>query len=480
MMISREGSFGKFEELLEEMVSFVEQSSADQARIDSVERELFSKLLVLGRELLKRFVELAGDGDVGETLTRDQQNLRRLGVHARPYRSIFGVLEIKRFVYAIRAGQKGYAPLDETLALPAGEQSYVLEDWLQRFAVQNAFDHAVRSLNELLGTRTSKRTAERVNQELAKYVDPFRSTGEHLPAREAELLVITADGKGVPMRSTLEERMGLPEPAWRRCQRKRQEGKESERATKRLFRGQVKTRKQMAYVGAVYTIDRWKRSSDDVIDELTRKTSALSRPRPCNKRICAEMTHYSEEERWEGQPGLFVNLARQVAARDPKKAKTLVCLMDGQRSLWNYQRQWFAHAVCIVDIFHIMERLWDAAYCFHKQGSREAEHLVNKYLKMLLEDQVDRVIRSLRGKMKRLSKNKRTNLEKVVKYFNNNRAHMNYGEYLRRGLPIGSGVVEGACRHLVRDNGTDRNEMAHRRCHSNAQDTIRIHQPRMG
>ena len=452
MMFAAEQSFGKAEVRLEQMISFIKQAAADGERIDQVERELFALLMEIGREMLASLIALAGDGDVGETLERGEQTLRRLPEQTRLYRSIFGVLEVKRFVYAVRAGQKCYSPLDEELSLPAGEQSYVLEDWLGRFSVQNPFGSAVESLHELLGTSTSKRTAERINQELATYVEPFRSSqNESLAEEEEELLVVTADGKGVPMRSTLEERMGLPEPAWRRFQRKRQEAKADERAAKRLSRGQVKRRKQMAYVGAVYTIARWKRSAKDITDELLNQQSQPERPRPCNKRICAEMTHYREGERWDGQPRLFTNLALQVGRRDHEGAKPLVCLMDGQRSLWNYQRQWLSRAVCLVDIFHVMERLWNAAYCFHKQGSREAEQFVDHYLQMLLENKVSSVIGSLRRKMLTLSTTKRKSLETVLTYFKNNRKCMQYGDYLQQGYPIGSGVVEGACRHLVRD-----------------------------
>jgi len=453
MMMAVEQALGKAQGVFESLNRTVRDAGEEGRRADEVERQLFEGLLELGRILMAAFFAQTGNGDVGETVERDGQRLHRLkGTSSRLYRSIFGVLRIVRCTYAVRKGQKAYAPLDEKLALPASEQSYVLEDWLQRFCVQNAFGESVRSLGDLLGTKTSKRTAERVNQELASFVEPFRESQSSKFNDDEDILVVSADGKGVNMRSTLESRHGLPEPAWRRCHQKKQEAKAGERAKSRLGRGQVKNRKQMAYVGAVYTIKRWTRTADDLIDELAKKKEEQQRrPTPKNKRVQAILTNYQEGRRQDGQPSLFANLAAQVAQRDPQGSKPLVCLMDGQRSLWQMQRRWLARAVCILDIFHVIERLWQAAYCFHREGSRAAEEMVNHYLKMILEGKVSSAIGSLRRRSAKLSQKKKDALEKILVYLRNNREYMQYDQYLQQGYPIGSGVVEGACRHLVKD-----------------------------
>lgn len=452
MMVAAEQAFGKSREILEQLVAFVNECAEETERIDCVERQVFGKLLGLGHELLKAFVALSGDGDLGETLELDEQTLRRVQKCSRKYRSIFGVLDIERCVYATRPGQKGYAPLDKQLSLPANETSYVLEDWLQRFCTQNAFAPSVQSLRDLLGVVVGKRTAERSNQKLAEHVEPFRkSQDECLPEEEEEVLVVTVDGKGVPMAQTLEERMGLPEAPWRRSRRKQQEEKAEEKAKKRPGPGHGNVHKQMAFVGAVYTIACWPRTAEDVTDEVLRKESQPDRPQPRNKRLHAEMNRYQEDELLRGQPRTFDAMAWQVYRRDPENQKPLVCLMDGQRSLWDFQRQRLPRAVGIVDLFHVMERLWNASYCFHPQGSRDAEKMVEHYLQMLLTGKVSSVIGSLRRKSAKLTAAKRQKLETALTFLRNNSEHMKYDEYLAAGYPIGSGVVEGACRHLVRD-----------------------------
>ena len=231
MMIAPETAFGKARVILDRMVAFVEQASKDEVRTDCVERELFVMLLEMGRQLLTAFFAMAGDGNVGESWSWKGQTLWKLqDLKKKTYRSIFGVIGLFRHVYAVREGRSPHSAVDQRLGLPAGEQSYVLEDWLQRFCVQKAFGPAVNDLNDLLGTKTSKRTAERINQEMAEYVDSREDQCSELED-EGEILVVSADGKGVPMRSTLEQRMGLDELPWRRFQRKKQEEKTAQRAT---------------------------------------------------------------------------------------------------------------------------------------------------------------------------------------------------------------------------------------------------------
>ncbi len=254
MIVAREQAFLKAQRQFQALEMYVERAADGGQRIDQVERELFGRLLALGHTLLSAFVAAAGDGDAGATLETTQgRTVRRLqGRHVRRYLSIFGELLIGRYVYAAREGQKvERAPLDERLGLPAGEFSYVLEDWLERLCVKESFHEAVSDLHAWLGVAPSERAAEQMNQQMAQHVEAFQFERAAPPAdEEAEILVATADGKGVPMRRPLEERV---------------------RRGPRRGKGEKANKKQMAYVGAVYTIDPFRRTADDVLDELDRK-----------------------------------------------------------------------------------------------------------------------------------------------------------------------------------------------------------------
>jgi hypothetical protein len=72
---------------------------------------------------------------------------------------------------------------------------------------------------------------------------------------------------------------------------------------------------------------------------------------------------------------------------------------------------------------------------------------------LVLEGQVDSVICSLRclATRRRLKSTKRTDVDRVFGYFSADRHRMKSDEHLARGYPIATGVIEGACRHLVKD-----------------------------
>jgi len=456
-MVAQFDSIGKAEAEFQKMLQFVKQAIASgELRADEVEQGLFDGGLTIGRHLLEAFIQQTGDGDHGPSVEHQGQTLQRSEEKkTKKYRSIFGVLEINRYVYASGPKKKvAWAPVDARLGLPAGEQSYVLEDWLQRVCIKEAFAEGVGSLRDLLGVKTSVRAAETMNRNMAQYVDGFRqSVAAPAPESEEETLVLAADGKGVPMRRPLKER--LKEHHLRKAGNDCPEAlpeKSRKPNKKRLSRGEKRTRKQMAYVGAVYSIAPFVRSAEEVVDDLRRRRRQEDRPRPQNKQLVAEMTHFHEDEVVNGQEQCFAGLAWSAIQRAGKE-KTLVCLMDGQTSLWNLKESWFPRAVGVLDIFHVLERLWQVAHAFHGEGSQSASWQVTEHLRLLLEGKVGYVIgvykRMLNGQG--LKAAHATTVRETITYFENNRQYMQYDDYLAAGYPIGTGVVEGACRHFVKD-----------------------------
>src|SRR3954454_14065560 len=204
MIITPEQAALKAQHQFDALRDFVQQAAGDGQRIDTVEREVFRQLLGLGHSLLSAFVASQGDGDLGpEVEMPEGHTVRRLpDRHDRRYVSIFGELIIPRAVYGTREGQRiERAPLDERLGLPEGDFSYVLEDWGQRLCLKGSFAEAGQSLEMLLGLRVGSRALERMNQVVAGHARSFQASLEPPPpGEEGPLMVVTADGKGVPMR----------------------------------------------------------------------------------------------------------------------------------------------------------------------------------------------------------------------------------------------------------------------------------------
>ena len=472
MITTKELDIFKAQEEFERMCEFLAQALHEGRRVDEVERGLFPRAMTMCLELLRSFVVAHGDGDRGATTEREGEALARLPEpHEKRYLSIFGELLISRQVYGTREGQAiGWSPLDAALGLPEGENSYVLEDWLQRLCIQEAFGESVESLRAWLGTTVSVRTAEHMSRAMSEYVDGFR--GEAIPPaeEEAELLVVTADGKGVPMRRTLAARLRAESQAREGETGGNTEGAGTAGETTAAVReeslssspagrsaAQKKSdvahpgKKQMAYVGAIYTQSRFPRTAEDVIDEVRRRKRAKDRPEPQHKHVWAQMTQFLEGEPLPAAPMLFLEMMVECYRRDPTKKKPCICVMDGERQLWKLAEEWFPEAIGILDLFHAMKRLWDVAYCLYAEESPEAGEFVTHHLRLLLQGKVGYVLRNFRPLVKKLKGTNKKTVQSAITYYENNQEHMRYDEYLAAGYPIASGVAEGACKHLVKD-----------------------------
>jgi hypothetical protein len=156
------------------------------------------------------------------------------------------------------------------------------------------------------------------------------------PQREGELLVVTSDCKGVPMRQPPQEKKA----------KKKRSGKGEKNGTKR-----------MACVGGIYTIDRFQRSVNDVLDDIRRKQRQGDRPEPQNKRLRANLTQEVNGRMLNAKDATFGWLRHEADQRNPHGKKTVVCIMDGETKLWDKQREMFPEAVGVLDIFHVIEQL---------------------------------------------------------------------------------------------------------------------------
>src|SRR5260370_31556030 len=141
-----------------------------------------------------------------------------------------------------------------------------------------------------------------------------------------------------------------------------------------------------------------------------------------------------------------------MARRDPSGSKTRVALTDGERAL-QIQVDRTLNVTLILDLLHVLEKLWKAAYVFHPEGSLEADlWVLDRALRILLGD-VGQVVKGIRQSITKrgLSGANRKALEGVADYLYRNRDRMRYDEYLANGWPIASGSVEGACKNLIKD-----------------------------
>jgi hypothetical protein len=430
-------------QVVDEIVTIVADAARNHTPIHEVESKTLKVLLQAGRKALQLLVDCLGKGDVGEEYQLpDGTTVKRSAEpQSREYVSIYGKIDLERYVYAQRKGQAiQFAAIDARLALPAGKFSYLLQDWDQGFAMEEPFGQVSQTVQKILGLDQHVDSLERMNREMAQEAEAFQVSLPPPPAEEeGEIFVETADGKGVPIR-----RPADAPPIVDHQHR----------------RGPKPDRKKMATVGAVYSINRLVRTPEEVVDSLFRDPRQprpkTERPHPCHKRMRALLDHIDVNgDEVDGRAAVFGWISEEMAARHAGSRKPIVCIMDGEEALWN-MRDVFQEEVPMIDILdllHVTPRLWDAAALFHPRESDAAQKFVRQRLLRILHGHVDAVIRGLRwmGTSQGLRGNKRTKLQTICGYFENNRHRMRYDEYLNCGYPIASGVIEGACRHIVKD-----------------------------
>jgi hypothetical protein len=408
--------------------SWLASRSALQLPLHQIESQQQAKGLEVQRLLLQAHLQQRGNGDVGPTLCFPQQegalfySHKRLGT--RSLTTVFGTVELVRMGYS-RPGAPSIFPLDQALALPARSFSYELQRRLVKAAVQNPFLEAVQTIADLTGVAVPKRSLAEILPDAAQDFAAFYRQRSHQPV-SGTILVAAVDCKGIPM----------VKPG----------GAQSKR---RLTKGQKANKKRMATVAAVFTRAPWVRTPQQVVESLfptCRRTreDAPTPPRPENKRVWASLL--------KGKAAVIQEVAEEMERRDPVTSKTRVALTDGERAL-QIRVEKKLHVTLILDLPHVLEKLWKAAYVFHSEGSLEADLWVLDRTLRILSGEVGQVVKGIRQSItkRRLDGTKRKALLGVANYLYRNRPRMRYDEYLARGWPIASGSVEGACKNLIKD-----------------------------
>ena len=444
MIIEVEDRFCKVVKQFSRVLAAITQAAKRGDAVHEVEETTWGGLIEMGREMIATHIKQQ-DEELSrpKVIEYEGKTLRRLPKRRlRKYVSAFGPTPFRRDVYATRETQRQeVVPLDAKLGMPEGNTSYLLQKWGDAKCVKESYQESRASLLEILGFAPSVNCLEDTVARAAEHANVYFDEQEPVdPTTEEEILVATSDCKGVPMRRI-------------DATRTKHDDDRPGAKRKRLKKGEKNGQKRMACVGGVYSVAPFCRTVDEVLSEILRKEKQTQRPKPRNKRLRAVLTRKVDGKEVNAKDVVFDWMAEEVRQRDPQKGRMVVAIMDGETKLRDLQELKIGRAVGILDIWHVTEYLWKLAYCFHSEGSDEAEAFVETYLRKLLEGKVCRVIGGIRqmATKRRLSKRRGEKVEQCLNYFTQRCEHMKYDEYLAAGYPIGSGVVEGACRHLVKD-----------------------------
>ena len=363
--------------------------------------------------------------------------------HVRHVTTVVGEVEVERAGYGAR-GKTSLHPLDAELNLPKDSYSLGVRRRAAEEAAKNSFDEVVEALKKTTGAPVPKRQVEGLTVRAAQDFDAFYQARHELPnaaaaKKSGSVVVITTDGKGVVMRKE----------DLREATRKAAAGR-TPKLSKRLTTGEKRNAKRMSTVAAVYTIAPFVRTPEDIVGELAPvRDACVKRPRPEKKRVWASL----EKEPAEVIEDAFL----EATHRDPTRQKTWAAVVDGNEVqlslLQEMAENYSVKLIIILDLIHVLEYLWKASYTFNAPGSQAAQDWVSERLLLVLRGRASHVAAGIRrsATLRELDAQVRLAADDCADYLLKYAPYLRYNEYLAQGLPIASGVIEGACRHLVKD-----------------------------
>ena len=182
------------------LIEYVTDEKSRSRTAYEVELTLFRQLLALGAQLMRLFFVQRASVRPSESVSApDGTRLTYQEKRQTTYFSVFGKIRFRRH-YFHAPGQTGVYPLDAELSLPPRCYSDLLRDWAEYCTTDESYDESNRMLKRILGLSLSKQALETAVEEDAVDVEAFYEQKATPPSRtEGSILVIQADGKGVPM-----------------------------------------------------------------------------------------------------------------------------------------------------------------------------------------------------------------------------------------------------------------------------------------
>jgi hypothetical protein len=412
-----------------------------------------------GRELLRGVLQLSLDGQAGREVrlarVAGADGVMRTRVepgHARPVVTRLGEVVVRRIAY--RSGVKGAGslfPRDAVLNLPPCGYSWQLQRLAEMCSRSGSYGQAREFVLAATGISIGKRQLEQITARAAADAERFcqdqdrprgQAAGTGQQEQELPPLAISADGKGVAMR-----------PEARRATA-RAPGRRARNFEHRRGTGEKTGHKRMAETGCVFDVRPPEGSGP-----LSRTPEQIMRPQPgSGKTAPRAVNRWYTTDITAGRDVTIGKVFDQAERRDPGHHRTWIALADGDNyQIGLIQAQAAARGITLtilVDFIHVLEYLWKAAWCFHQPRDPAAEDWVITQGLDILHGRAPEVtarIRQLASDHPPRGSEHAKIIRKTLHYLDAKQPYLDYPTALASGWPIATGVIEGACRHLVND-----------------------------
>jgi hypothetical protein len=411
------------------------QADTDSMTLLEFERASWRMVMQIGQLLVALFLARRRE----QTQIVLECGMRVKNQHAcRTIKTQYGPVSYGRS-YLLRRNGGGWFPLDAALGVTGDSFSWRVTELVTRMATHVSYAAVQKLCLTLLGRSPSPSAIEQLVVGLGSRAAAFQETQEHLSG-DGEVLVIEIDGKAAPFATEQElqaRRQKHKHPACPcGCYRHTRRQRQRLRGTKpRKTRGNNSKNGRSATLAAMYTLQR---GADGKLHG------------PINKKIWGQFGSRKDMMLW----------VRDQAIRrgfGPDSEKTVQILMDGERCLANVLKTLFPKAIFTLDLRHVEERLWKAGRQFHPDGSPELAAWVEPLNQLLVNGRITALLRRLQAVLNSIprhgpgTKLKRTILAEQIRFITERRDMMRYDNYRRQDLVLATGIIEGACRHILGD-----------------------------
>ena len=358
----------------------------------------------VGQTVLQSLVDRHGTGHTGQYCQgKNGETLKFKEYCPRRVITLVGHITIQRASYRVECGEgAALYPLDEELALK-GEYSEGVEEIVAFTGSQLTYTETSRLLEKSIGINVSEWKVQEVGETWGE--EALEERARRLPTE------------------VLSKRMAV--------------GVDAAKVRTALRRRKRKgSRKQ-------HFEERWMDAKLAVAYGFDKRGEANS-----DKRYVASL---------QGRDAFAKRVWQMIESTGADKAEQVAWLGDGAEWVWSVKEEILPHAVEILDFFHANDHLWTVAKAVWGENSKPGKRWVRAEKGRLLASRVDHVIEHLKQLSRQVgvppkgcdSSDRRQVVASNVKYFEHNASRMDYKRYREQGYPIGSGVVESGCKHVI-------------------------------
>ena len=354
--------------------------------------------------------------------------------------SVFGPVIVSRIAYRA-PGMPDVHPADAELNLPPGRHSHGLRKLIAEAAAHGSFGQAAARVTGRTGSRAGKRQCQEQARFAAADFAGFYASRTPPAGAPGGVLALECDGKGIIV---------LP-GQMRPEQKRKSRGKARRQPDGHLSRGETRNRKRMAEAGAVFDVTPVPRAPGDIMRPPGAPGPRPQAPQATGKWVTASITRNAT--------AVVASAFAEADRRDPARGRTWIALADGNaHQIARIRAEAAARDITVtivVDFIHVIEHLWDAAWCFCPEASPDAGPWVRAHAATVLDGRAGDAANAIRDAITsagdRLSPAKNKAAAAVAAYLDNKAPYLDYPKALAAGWPISTGVIEGTCRHLIKD-----------------------------